>query len=66
MTVQRIRIALRDTEYAALADLARAELRPLEHQARYLLRSELERRGLLKDAAEPDEEHSGEVATCQG
>ncbi len=65
MTVQRIRITLKDAEYSALADLAIAELRPLESQARFLLRAELERRGLLQDDDAPGPDAGQEVPPCQ-
>ena len=59
MAVQRIRIILGPEEYTALEELARAELRPLEHQARYLLRHELEQRGLLIEHAEIEDMAEG-------
>ena len=43
----RITIALEQCERAALMKLAQAELREPRDQARYIIRCELERRGLL-------------------
>lgn len=55
-------IVLSDREREALRAISQRELRPMRDQARYLLRAELERRGLLQEAAGPDQEHGGEVA----
>jgi len=46
--IVRIKLALDQLEYSALAKMAMGELRPIPDQARYILRSELERRGLLE------------------
>ncbi len=44
----RVTIVLREDESKALVKLASTELRDPRDQARFLLRSELERRGLLQ------------------
>ena len=45
--IDRVKVAFPRTEYEALLDLADAELRPVQEQIRYLVRQELQRRGLL-------------------
>jgi len=49
--VNRMTIALEQPEYAALLDVALSELRNPADQLRYMLRQELERRGLLPQEA---------------
>lgn len=61
----RMTIVLSDQEREALRAISQRELRPMRDQARFLLRSELERRGLLQEREGTDREHGGEVATCQ-
>jgi len=61
----RMTIVLSDEERAALRAISARELRAMRDQARYLLRGELERRGLLQDGAEADPVDDGEVAPCQ-
>jgi hypothetical protein len=48
MTVTRVRATLEQPEYSALLRIARAELRNPDDQIRYILRQELQRRGLLQ------------------
>lgn len=60
-----VRFSLGGREAEALKRLAYAELRSPRDQARYLLRKELEERGLLQEREGTDQEHGGEVATCQ-
>lgn len=45
--VTRLRLTLEQDEYSALLEIAAVELRNPGDQARYMLRCELERRGLL-------------------
>jgi K+-sensing histidine kinase KdpD len=47
--LERITINLTGLERQALEAVARAELRNIREQARFTLRQELERRGLLKN-----------------
>lgn len=48
--VTRLRLTLEQEEYTALLEVAAVELRNPGDQARYMLRRELERRGLLTAA----------------
>jgi len=48
----RIRVDLTRDEYSAIIKLAMQELRPLNDEVRYLIRCELERRGLIKPQPE--------------
>ena len=48
-TESRMMIVLSDQERNALREISQQELRGMREQARYLLRSELRRRGLLSD-----------------
>jgi hypothetical protein len=45
--MERIRIMLEDTEYAALVRLSECELRPLPDQVRAIVRERLRQTGLL-------------------
>ena len=47
MIVNRLKLSLEQAEYAALLKMAGDELRTPIDQARFILRQELERRGLL-------------------
>lgn len=51
--VNRIKLTLEQPEYSALLKLATSELRAPDDQARYMVRQELERRGLLRDNKQP-------------
>jgi len=51
--VNRLTVTLEQPEYAALLDVAIAELRSPADQVRYILRQELERRRLLPVAESP-------------
>lgn len=55
--INRLKIELEQPEYSALLKMALDELRNPSDQARYILRLEFERRGLLplQDAARPQE-----------
>ena len=59
MIVTRLRLPLEEAEYAALLKVAGEELRSPLDQARFMLRTELERRGLLRleTAGAPLSEH---------
>lgn len=59
--IARIQIYLAEDERAALQDIAAHEMRGLREQARFIIRSELERRGLLteKPAADPKKRTEG-------
>lgn len=48
MIVTRLKLPLEQAEYSALLRIAGIELRNPTDQARFILRQELERRGLLK------------------
>ena len=61
--VARIKLTLRQTEYSALLKMAVAELRNPADQARYLLRCELTRRGLLEGPQDLDKEILPEEAS---
>lgn len=52
MVVTRLKLPLEQAEYSALLRLARAELRSPDDQVRFIIRKELERRGLLPNVAE--------------
>lgn len=59
--IARIKIALEDDEYGALAKMANAELRGLSDQVRHIVRAELQKRGLLAtEAAGPQTTRRGE------
>jgi hypothetical protein len=45
--LSRLKLVLEQDEFAALYQMARAELRTPSEQARYMLRQELQRTGLL-------------------
>ncbi len=45
--VSRLKILLEQDELNALLEMARGELRPPDEQVRFILRQELQRRGLL-------------------
>ena len=51
--VDRLTVTLEHPEYAALLDVALAELRTPAAQVRYMLRQELERRRLLPGDTSP-------------
>jgi hypothetical protein len=51
--LNRLTLTLEQPEYAALLDVAIAELRTPADQVRYMLRQELERRRLLPVAESP-------------
>ena len=46
--MNRIKVDLPQTEYSALLTLAINDLRPIDRQVRFIIRQELERRGLLE------------------
>jgi hypothetical protein len=48
--VTKVNLILDDSEFSTLYRIARAELRNPADQAHYILRLELERRGLLPEA----------------
>lgn len=52
MIVTRLKLPLEQAEYTALLKVAGDELRNPIDQARFILRQELERRGLLPHATE--------------
>ena len=59
--MSRVTIPLRDEERKALLELALSELPRPADQARFILRKELERRGLLPAAAkseQPEADHA--------
>ncbi len=45
--LNRLRVTLKQDEYSGLIEMAREELRSPDEQMRFLLRQELQRRGLL-------------------
>ncbi|PWH18187.1 MAG: hypothetical protein DDG60_00770 [Anaerolineae bacterium] len=47
MSIVKIKILLEQPEFEALVKLSRLDLRAPDEQARYILRQELARRGLL-------------------
>lgn len=47
MIVARIKIPLHQEEYSALMKMAERELRPIDMQAKWIIRRELERHGFL-------------------
>jgi hypothetical protein len=49
-----LRLALAENEHEALKRLAESEYREPKAQASYILRRELERRGLLPDDRQPE------------
>jgi hypothetical protein len=53
MIVTRLKLPLEQAEYTALLKIAGDELRNPIDQARFILRQELERRGLLKADSAP-------------
>jgi hypothetical protein len=55
--INRLKLALDQIEYSALVDVALKELRNPTDQARYIVRQELIRRGLL-----PIDQHPVEMA----
>jgi hypothetical protein len=48
--INRIKLTLEQPEYSALLEASLQELRNPADQARYIIRQELERRGLLPEA----------------
>jgi len=58
-------VTLYDEERRALWELAKRERRDPREQAALSIRRDLEQRGLLPDRTRADQEHGGEVATCQ-
>ncbi|RLC96637.1 MAG: hypothetical protein DRI77_08315 [Chloroflexi bacterium] len=56
--VNRVVVTLEQPEYSALLKVARVELRDPRDQLRYILRCELERRGLL-----PPVDHNSQGVT---
>jgi len=59
----RTKIYLSREEYSAIIKLAVADLRSLDDEIRYLLRCELERRGLIiQEEAQPEREVTHESA----
>lgn len=58
--VNRIKLTLEQPEYSALLKLAISELRSPDAQARYMLRREFERRGLLVTGPESPQTPAGE------
>lgn len=56
----RLQVSLDHDEARALAEIAYADLRDVRDQIRYIVRQELERRGLLPD------EQSQAPLECQG
>jgi uncharacterized protein (UPF0216 family) len=63
MVVTRIKLPLEQREYSALLKLSKAQLRSPDDQARYILRQELERCGLLQsmDRRIIQQEENGET-----
>lgn len=61
--VTRVTLILEPREYQALYQAAKDELRIPSSQARYWLRAELERRGLLEPGT--DQETKAEVCNAQ-
>lgn len=57
--MQRLKILISERELAALEAAARIDLRPIPEQARYLIRTELQRRGLFPEP-EPAQETEGQ------
>lgn len=55
MAEQKLTLVLDETEVDGLDRIARQELRPIKDQARFMLRSELARRGLLPSPELPQE-----------
>jgi hypothetical protein len=53
MTIARLKLPLEQAEYEALLKAAAGELRNPTDQARFILRQELERRGLLPQIEPP-------------
>jgi len=59
----RTKISLSREEYSAIIKLAVDDLRSLDDEIRYLLRCELERRGLInQEEAQPEREVTHESA----
>lgn len=54
MVVTRIKIPLDQAEYSALLTVSLAEMRSPSDQVRFILRQELERRGLLHTVEQDD------------
>jgi hypothetical protein len=54
--VEQIKIDLTAHEYEGLAHLAEQDLRNMGNQVRYLIRQELQRRGLVEQPAAPVKE----------
>ena len=63
MVVTRIKIPLEQAEYSALLKAALSEMRNPADQARFILRQELERRGLLSP---PEQNDHQEESTRDG
>lgn len=57
MIVARIKIPLHQEEYSALLRMAERELRPIDMQARWIIRCELKRHGFLPNYDTEGEQH---------
>jgi len=62
MMVTRLTVTLEQSEYSALLRVSESELRDPRDQIRFVLRQELERRGLLQAAERCMESQTGEGA----
>jgi hypothetical protein len=61
----KLSIRLNENEFSSLYQLARAELRAPSEQARYMLRVELARRGLLPEPEQPVADVAGREVDCE-
>ena len=59
--INRLTVALEQPEYSALLTICTQELRNPEDQIRYIIRRELEQRGLIRVDAQPADVRMGEV-----
>ena len=57
MDALRVPVTLSRAEYEALAKLAERDVRRIDHQARYMIRLELEQHGLLETTAQKGAKH---------
>lgn len=62
--VNRLTVTLEQPEYTALLEIADKELRNPADQVRFVLRQELERRGLLPAAAKIDAKEGDHADTA--
>ena len=65
--IVNFKISLEQSEYSALGKLALEDLRAIPEQARFIIRQELERRGMLSLDTQPTQEgrtiHTGRGMT---